>query len=436
MLKKIIGTTGTRILNAVFNLVILLMITNKIGSEGLGIIGIILVDITIIQLSVDLVAGSSMVYFASRANIAQLLLPAYIFVLVVLLAYYIIGLTGLTYFPALFGTIVPEGYFYHVLALSAFGSLMWIHYNLLIGKSRIAAYNVIFTIQISVFLAVFSYLIFIDLNQSVEAYLIAMYFSYGIAALMGFVTVVFKSGKWILKGWFDTVKKVFNYGLITQLANLLSIGNNRMSFFFIKHFAGLPALGIYNAGIQLTEGFKLIGQSIAVVQFSAISNSRDAEYSRILTIRLMKVAVLLTLAAVIVINVLPESFYTWMFSDDFIGVKPVIIALSPGVMALAANNIFSHYFSGMGEPKVNLYAKIIGFVFTVILAILLIPSYGFIGAAITASVSYTSTVIYQYMVFRRETQTKVTEWFPARNDFTDFKKIVQETLAKDKSNLE
>ena len=44
MLKKIIGTTGTRILNAVFNLIILVIITNYIGSEGLGIIGLILLE--------------------------------------------------------------------------------------------------------------------------------------------------------------------------------------------------------------------------------------------------------------------------------------------------------------------------------------------------------------------------------------------------------
>jgi hypothetical protein len=53
MLKKILGTAGTRILNAVFNLVILLLISNKIGSEGLGTIGLILLDITIIQAKVE-----------------------------------------------------------------------------------------------------------------------------------------------------------------------------------------------------------------------------------------------------------------------------------------------------------------------------------------------------------------------------------------------
>lgn len=434
MLKKIIGTTGTRILNAAFNLIILVIITNKIGSTGFGIIGLILVDISIIQLSVDLVAGSSLVYFASRANLGQLLFPALVFVAVVIVLYYLLGLLGLTYFPILFNTIVPEGYFFHILALSAIGSLMWITYNLLLGQSRIRVYNIIFVLQVSTFLVVFSSIIYIVGMQDVTAYLIALYVSYSVAAIAGYISIFSKSGKIKVKGWLAVTKKVFSYGLVSQMANLLSIGNNRMSFFFIKYFSGLPAVGIYNAGLQTTEGFKLIGQSIAVVQFSTISNVRDSEYSRILTIRLMKISVLLTLAAVIVINILPESFYTWLFSDDFIGVKPVIMALSPGVLALAANNIFSHYFSGIGQPKVNLIAKVIGFVFTVILAILLIPKFGFIGAAITASVSYIATVVYQYRIFWTSTKTKHHEWIPSKSDVTDFKRIMKEAIEKENNN--
>ena len=414
-------------------MIILVLITNYIGSEGLGIIALIMVAITIVQLSVDLIAGGSLVYFASRANIGQLLFPAYAFVFIVILSYYITGLFAEAYFPVLFYTIVPEGYFLHILALSLLGSLMWIHYNLLLGKSRIAAYNIIFTLQITIFLLVFVWLIFISKNYSVLSYVYALYFGFGLAAVLGFIAVMAKAEKMVLAGWMNVTKKVFRYGLVTQMANLLSIGNNRLSFYFIRSFAGLPALGIYSAGIQLTEGFKLIGQSIAVVQFSAISNTRDNEYSRILSIRLMKVSMLLTLAAVIIINILPEDFYVWAFSKQFIGIKPVIVSLSPGVLALAANNIFSHYFSGMGEPKVNLIAKMVGFVFTVTLAILLIPPYGFIGAGITASVSYTATVIYQYFVFKKETNTGWAEWLPAKDDFVDFKRIVNDTLQKNNS---
>jgi O-antigen/teichoic acid export membrane protein len=188
----------------------------------------------------------------------------------------------------------------------------------------------------------------------------------------------------------------------------------------LRYYTGLSALGIYNAGVQLTEGLRIIGQSISLVQFSSISNTNNTEYAKTLTIKLMKFTLTLTLLAVMVLLVIPESVYTWIFSKDFTEVKPIIIALSPGVIALAANNIFSHYFSGLGNPKVNMWANLVGLVFTIILAFTLIPLLGYIGAAITASVSYISSVVYQYFIFRKETNTKLKEWIPTKKDSNDF----------------
>lgn len=396
----------------------------------MGIIGLIMVDITIIQLSVDLFAGSSLIYFASRTNIGKLLFPAYFFIGIVVLLFYLLFLAGTSLFPVLFYSIVPEGYIDHVLALSLLSSLMATHYNLLLGKQRIKTYNIIFTFQICTLLLVFLIELFLIQNLSVDAYLIALYFAYGIGAILGFIAVIKKAGPLMMSGWTSIIKQVIRYGFITQMANLLSIGNNRLSFFFIKYFSGLSSLGVYTAGIQLTEGLKLIGSSIAVVQFSAISNTRDKDYASNLTIKLMKFSVALTAMAVMVLVILPDTFYTMLFSKDFSGVKPVIIALSPGVVALAANNIFSHYFSGLGNPKVNLFAKGFGFVFTVILAILLIPEFGLVGAAITASVSYISTVIYQYIIFKKQTKTPLKAWMINRNDFRDFKILLKDALQK------
>ena len=86
----------------------------------------------------------------------------------------------------------------------------------------------------------------------------------------------------------------------------------------------------------------------------------------------------------------------------------------------------------MGNPKVNLYAKISGLVFTLVLAFILIPKYGYVGAAVTASISYTVTIIHQYIVFKKQTKTKFTEWLPARKDISDFKGIIKSALKKGK----
>ncbi len=433
MLKKIIGTTGTRILNALFALIILYLITNHIGSTGMGIIGLIILAITIIQIIVDLVAGSALIYYASRIDIGKLLIPAYLWILIVIASFTGLFFAANSIFDAsIIEVAVPKGFAIHILLLSLLSGFMVTHYNLLLGKGEIKKYNILFTIQITTMLAAFVYQLFIAKNTTVYAYLTGMYFGFGSAALLGFISIIYKIGKIELSGWKSTTKKVLNYGMITQLANVLNVGNNRLSFYIIRHYTGLSSLGVYNAGVQLTEGLRVIGQSIAVVQFSTISNTNIPEYARTLTIRLMKLSVLLTGFALVVLIAIPENIYTLLLTKDFSGVKPVVIALSPGVMALAINNIFSHYFSGMGNPKINLYAKIAGLAFTIVLVFILIPRYGYIGAAITASISYTVTVIYQYTVFKIQTKTRFTEWLPSRKDFNYFNSIIKSALKKEK----
>jgi O-antigen/teichoic acid export membrane protein len=430
MLKKIVGTTGTRLLNALINLVILLLITNKIGSEGFGVIGLIMVDITIIQMLIDLVAGSALVYFSSRTNAGQLLFPAYLWTAFIILFFF--GLSTLSHavFPVLHTTIIPAGYDNHILTIALLNALMITHYNLLIGGEHIKAYNIIFTIQIFTMLGAFLTGIMVLQDQSPLSYVRALYIAYGTGAVLAFVVVLRKSGKLHIKGWLQILKEVVRFGFISFIANILNIGNKRISFYVLRYFTGLSALGIYNAGVQLTEGLRIIGQSISLVQFSTISNTKNREYAKILTIRLMKFTLVLTLCALAILLLVPENAYSLIFGKDFTDVKPIIIALSPGVMALAANNIFSHYFSGLGNPKVNMWANLVGLVFTIVLAFLLIPFMGYIGAAITASASYVSSVVYQYFVFKKETKTRFTDWIPVQRDLLDFVLLTKDAIKK------
>ncbi len=427
MLRKIVGTTGTRVLNALFALINLYLLTNFIGKEGMGVLGIIILDISVIQIIFDFVAGSAIIYFASRANQWQLFIPAIIWIIIVSVLTFLIYQIVILISPAFALLLVPEGHINDIILLTAINGLMVINYNLLLGKGKIMAYNVLFTIQICTSLIVFITQLLIFNNQSIDAFLWGLYSGYGISFIIGLFIAFYKSGKIKLAGWFKVTKKVLQYGAITITGNLLTIGNNRISYYIIRYFLGLPVLGIYTAGVQLTEGLKVIGQSLAVVQFSTIANSRDNEYSRILTIRLMKIAVIITTLSLLILILIPKDIYSLILTNDFSSVKSLIIALSPGVIALAANNIFSHYFSGLGDPKVNVYAKISGLIVTLVLIFILIPLYGITGAAITASASYITTVIYQYMVFCKRTKTELKEWIPSIEDYKALRLLLKKS---------
>ena len=428
LFKNILHTAGTRILNAVFNLVILILITNMVGSRGFGIISLVVLDITVIQLVMGLLAGGSLIYFASRNKTVTLLLIAYSWIAFVTLLFAFAGWLFSILFPGLFNDIVPNGYALDILFLGWLNGFMQIHYNLLIGQKRIGTYNLIFSLQITLFLLLFAGQLLLNKSYGPDAYVLALYVSWGLGSLLGAYQIVTREKVFFRKGWGKTAIELYRYGWPTQSAVMLHMGNKRLSFYFIRIFSGLSPLGIYSAAVQLTEGLRLIGQSISLVQYSAISNSRDKEYARVLSIRLMKVTLFLTLLALLVLLVIPESVYDLAFSSDFTVIKTIVLILSPGVLALAANTIFSHYFSGVGQPAVNLRANVIGFAFTLVFAFLLIPPYGYLGAAATASINYLASVVYQYLVFKRQTKTKFAEWFLKKEDIKSFGDILRRNM--------
>jgi O-antigen/teichoic acid export membrane protein len=433
MVNKILGTTGTRILNAIFNLIILYLITNYIGSEGFGVIGLIIVAITIIQIFIDLLGGGSLVYFASRINQFALLVISYLWIAIVISGFTLIFFLLSTFLPHYYSDWIPFNQEINVLILAVLNAFMQTHYSLLIGKGMIKQYNIVFSIQISCLILSLVIFIFVSSDYSFNSYVNSLKISYLVGGILSFIVLI-RNLKYIpVKGIKGFVKQIFEFGIISQVANGFHILNKRISFYFINSSKGLSSVGVYNSGIQLTEGLRLIGQSISLVQFSEIANSTDKKFAENITIKLMKLSVILTFIGVLVLLLIPESIYQLIFTSEFKHLKTIIFALSPGVVALAANTIFSHYFSGLGNPKISLWGNIIGFMVTLVLAVFLIPLWGFLGAALTASASYISTVIYQYYIFNKHTGIRFRQWLPCRSDIDDFKKIFRHLFKTNKS---
>ncbi len=99
MIKNILGTTGTKILNALINLAILIILTREIGSDGFGTIILIIIAITVIQLFIDLVAGSALIYFTPRTDIFKLLVPSYLWIILVIGLSYLVFIMLSGFFP-------------------------------------------------------------------------------------------------------------------------------------------------------------------------------------------------------------------------------------------------------------------------------------------------------------------------------------------------
>lgn len=416
MFKKILGTGAAKAVNVLTQLATLIMGTRFLGAAEWGKAFIAQTDITFLLIGIELIAGSGLVYFTPRKKLATLMKISYGWIVIVMLAYLLL-FSILHLFPDFYHTIVPEGYAWLVLLMTFIYSLHEFNLNHYLGKEKVATYNLLFLIQILTQVSMMAVLIF-GLNiRTAKALLYSQLSGYSLATLVGWVLLfptLRKEGKEPLKSSF---KELFHYGAFMQLSTLVSTLNKRLSLYLLKTNCSEQQIGVYALGTQVTEGVNIIGQSIGLVEFSALSNTEQKQRVSVLTMRFMKLSVLLTFTALLIICLLPTAFYEWLFSGEFAGIRPVILLMSPGIVFFSAHTVLFNYFSGTGKPKYNLYASLIGLGVTLISAFILIPALGILGAAITTTLTYTALFVYQWIVFRKHTNCRLYQLIPNREDW-------------------
>ena len=422
MIKKIFGTFGTRLLNALVGFVTLWFGTNFLGREAWGIGATVLVDVSLLLIAVELLSGSGLIYFTPRISFSSLFKLSHIWIFLVTgtISLVLYALHALC--PSIYYGFVPEGYGLHIVIMVFLYSFHNFNMNILLGKERVGTQNILFIIQFMTQLISMIMYIFIFDIRNANAFIYSLITGYFTVNIFGFICIIpyFKE-RYVKdsesKSLIRIAKEMLNFGSMIQLSTLVTMINRRISYIVIKNVFGDAEVGVYTSGTQVSEATKLIGNSIALVQFSSISNMDDDEKAAAITITFLKLACILTAACMIVICLIPKSIFAWIFTEEFAEIKDVLISLSPGMIFLAADMIFSHYFSGINKPKYNLYGTLVGLAITIPSIAILIPMYGIIGAGISVSLTYFGTIFYQWIIFKKINKTKTKELIPTLNDF-------------------
>ncbi len=416
MFKKILGTGATRVVNVLTQLATLIMGTKFLGAAEWGKAFVAQTDITFLLIGIELIAGSGLVYFTPRKKTATLMKISYGWIAFVMLVYLLL-FSVLHLFPGFYHTIVPEGYAWLVLVMTFVYSLHEFNLNHFLGKEKVATYNWLFLIQILTQVSMMAVLIFVLDLRTARALLYSQLCGYTVATLIGWVMLFPTLRHEGTEPWKSSLKEMLHYGAFMQLSTLVSTLNKRLSLYLLNTHCDEKSIGVYASGTQVTEGVNIVGQSIGLVAFSSLSNTEKEQRASQLTLRFMKVAISLTFTALLVLCLLPTSFFEWLFSGEFAGMQTIILLMAPGIVFFSAHTVLANYFSGTGQPKYNLYASLIGLSVTIIAAFILIPWLGIRGAAITASLTYTALFVYHWIVFHKKTGCSIIQLIPNRQDW-------------------
>lgn len=433
MFKKILGTGITRVLNLAIGFVTMLMGTKVLGPTEWGIGFTVLTDVTFLLIGVEFLAGSGLVYFTPRKKLSTLMMVSYSWIALVML-FYVMLFWVFSHYPIMFDHIVPHGYEGMTLLLTLVYSLHNFNLNVFLGKEKVSTFNWVFLLQIFVQVSTMALFIFVLEMHDAHAFVYSLLCGYCTAFVVGFILMIRLFDKEGKDPFFLTAKEMLKYGYVIQLSTLVSTLNRRMSIFLIRQHCTEDAVGVYGAGTQVGEGVKVFGLSVSMVQFSRLSNLTDKNEIVSLTIKFLKITLVLTFMALLVLVCLPVGFFEWLFTDAFGQVKEIILLMSPGLLCLSAHMIFTHYFSGTGIPKYNLYASLVGLAMTIPATFILIPMMGIMGAAISFSCTYVAIMVYQWFVFKRIAEIKAKDLLLTKEDWMWCKAEFFAIFAKNKKD--
>lgn len=429
MINKIFSTFSIKLVSAIFNLLIAVVVSRYLGTSGKGEQSLVLTTISFILIFENIAGGAVLVYLASRFKMWVLISLSYLWSFVVGIVFYFILLQL---------DIIKSDYIVAVCLLSVINSFAANNANILLGKEKINNYNWINFIQ-PVF-TLMSLLVFVGFigGTSVVSYINSLYIAYFSALVLSLIMLLRLTDKKdsnINCKWKAAIKAMFAMGFYNQLSHITSLLNMRLSYYLLEKYQDSGTLGIYSNAVSLSEAIWMVSGSMAMVQYSKIANSEDKNYSRQLTVNMTKISLLLTIIILIPMLLLPSSFYSFVFGKDFTNINYIMICLAPGVVFYNFALLIGHYFSGNGEYFKNTIASVGGLFVTLILSFAAIPLWGYYGAALVSGFSYivVSTVV--ILFFYNETKIGFMKMLPDKKDikryFSEIKNFINKKHLSD-----
>jgi len=205
------------------------------------------------------------------------------------------------------------------------------------------------------------------------------------------------------------------FGAKAHVGRSVAVGHNRIDQWFVGSMSGSHELGLYSVATAWAEVLSYLPGVLVLVQRPDLVRASPEDASRFAA-RVCRVALLLTAPLALGLAVAAPFFCVTLLGSEFegsIGDLRVLVFAAFGVVAM---ELLGSALTAQRRPMWTTGAVSIAFVVTVVLASILVPRYGGLGAATTAVIASTSGGIVAVLVFSRVLGASVRDLLPTPGD--------------------
>jgi len=212
--------------------------------------------------------------------------------------------------------------------------------------------------------------------------------AFGFGAALVVATWFLYQGQPLSVHWRPQVAKdLLSYGFRAHLANLTSYLNQRVDQLILSLLIPAEQLGLYAAAVSLAMMVSSFPQAAGLVTFARGSGQSEAEARRTMENAFRTSLAWLLLACTGLFFAAPYLITT-LLGASFAGSIVACRWLLPGMIAVGLNQVLYNGANALGKPGLPTYAEGAGLAVTAAGLMILVPRYGYLGAAVVSSAAY------------------------------------------------
>lgn len=218
------------------------------------------------------------------------------------------------------------------------------------------------------------------------------------------------------------VKSLVGMGILFSLSFFVLQLNYKIDILLLERFSTIEEVGLYSLATQVAEQLWQIPVAISIVLFSRMANKEDSASTESVLV-LARLTLLLVLFIALMLFIVAPFIIPFVFGQSFYPSSTMLQVILPGIIFMTVFRVLNGQLEGIGKPYVTLFFFIPALLINIILNILWIPDHGGIGAAMASNVSYIIGVLGYWLFYSSMHNISRAEILHFRK--SDFKNISQ-----------
>jgi len=405
------GQVGTFVIGSVTNIIL----ARVLGPSGKGLYSLAVLAATTVMTLTHLSMANANTHYINKEQIHR---PALIgnSLMIIFVWGMLVTLLGLLFFDSFAHRLFPElNRQLWGLAMAAVVPLLLFEIagGLVLGLDRQREYSVALIAKEGLMLLLALWLYYANIltaGSAAAVWVLSVMFT-GFYQL-GLVWKVV--GRGVTISW-DLLKGMAGYSAQSHIANVTSFLRLRFDMFLVAGFLNAQEVGYYGVAVSLIGLLWFIPTAIAQVLVPYISQ-RDEETANDVTPRLCRISFAIALVGGLILAALGKPIIWLLFGKPYLPAYPSLLVLLPGALFYGIAKMLAGDLLGRGLPRHAMVISGIAFAANLLINLLVIPYWGIVGAALSATITQILVGVLFIRAFTRSSLIPAGELFAVRRE--------------------